>query len=119
MCKFMSIEISDEAKAIKEIIDYVEDKPGTSYYDIKELAYSTGNEAWIKALQGKSSRQCIALYLKDKRKTDRVPYNRDYMESYISALEARARYRDEQENQRYDAMEETIEIVSKKNIGDI
>ncbi len=97
--------------AVNEMAEYIDNRPGTSYYDIKEVAYTTENSAWISALEDRYCRMIIADYAKSKRKKDGVSYNREYAEAYLAAIEAQTHYAEEQETKRLDAMEDSVEFV--------
>ncbi len=66
--------MSDNIDALNEIIRFVEPQKGYSYYDLKRYAYENNKEEWIAALRNKNTRACIALYLRSKRRKDKIPY---------------------------------------------
>ena len=79
-------------EALSEIIDYVKDKPGTSYYDVKAYAYANELENWIAVLKDRNARTCLSEYLRSKRRKDDVPYNNLMQDSVKQALGAQAKY---------------------------
>lgn len=83
-------------EALLEIIDYVKDKPGTSYYDIKAYAYANELENWIAVTRDRNARTCLSEYLRSKRRRDDVPYNNSMQDSVKQALEAQAKYDEKQ-----------------------
>ena len=112
--KFMgNISDIDEKKALNEILDYIKANVGMSYYDIKELAYTTENEAWIKVLEDKPLRAIVAEAAKQKRKADCVPYNREHIEAKFAAATAKIHYKDEQEIKLAEKMEDSVELKDK------
>lgn len=64
-----------DGEILREIINFVRDEKGYSYYDLKRYAYENDKIEWISVLRNKNSRCFIAGYLRDKRCSDGVPYN--------------------------------------------
>lgn len=82
----------------REIIKYASGTPGVSYYDIMAYAYENDLESWISALKDRNIRRFIALYLKDKRKHDGVPYIHSYHESVLKAFDAELQWLEKHQN---------------------
>ena len=64
-----------DGEILREIIDFVRDKKGYSYYDLKRYAYENDKIEWISVLRNKNSRCFIAGYLRSKRRSNGVSYN--------------------------------------------
>ena len=80
-------------EAMSEILNYIQKNKGTSYYDIKELAYSQEKKAWISVLENRQWRYVVACCCRDQRKADKVPYKRAINEASLAALTAKIAYR--------------------------
>ena len=84
----------DEIKngALAEMVEYIEDKPGISYYDLKAYAYDNDKDNWIAALKDSTSRNNISTILKDKRREEGIPYRTPERVAMRKAFEAESAY---------------------------
>ena len=76
----------------KEIFQWRDEHPGTSYYDMEEYAYNNDKEEWIKVLKSKNKRVVFSEYFRSKRRTENVQYTRDRATAMEAALEAKINY---------------------------
>lgn len=79
-------------QAMSEIIDYLKANKGTSYYDIKEIAYSEKKKDWISVLENRKQRHVVSICCRDLQRANQVPYRRSMYESARAANEAETAY---------------------------
>lgn len=72
----------------REIVEYANAHPGTSYYDVKAYAYENNLEHWIGAMNDSKIRNNISICLREIRRRSRIPYKNDLVESEFRAEKA-------------------------------
>lgn len=91
---------------IREIFEYAENNPGTSYYDIEKVAYESDNYKWIRVLRSKKTRFNIAELIKSIRKKNGIKYKNNRSDSMLAAIKAKddffARHNGVMPNEYYD-----------------
>lgn len=81
----------DENRISFEILHFIEDQNGVSYYELLEYAYNHDMYEWVQYIKGKG-RYFVPAYLRSKHKSDKVKYRRDFLTNFYEYLEAGARY---------------------------
>ena len=78
--------------AESEILEYVEQNPGLSFYTLKAYAYRNDKHTWIEAMEYRLTRQTIALYIRDFRKSSKTKYSKPFHEAYSEMLDEAIAY---------------------------
>ena len=74
-CHFeMCLSEAELDAALSEMIAYVETQVGISYYELKNYAEDNAKHEWLAVMRSKKHRECLAYYLRSKRRADNVPY---------------------------------------------
>lgn len=77
---------------VDEILEYVKDQKGISYYELEAYAYDNDKLDWIKALKDKNIRGVIAICIRDERRDNKIPYRNDVQTNVQNALKAKIAY---------------------------
>ena len=75
-----------------EIVDFIENHVGVSYNDLVTYAYDNDKHDWLEVFRSTNYRRMIAFCLRDKRKSDGVPYTNTLEESLKSRARAKKEY---------------------------
>ena len=80
-------------QAASEMIQFINGQVGMSYNDLTAYAYDNDKADWIEALRKKHIREMIAFALRDKRRSDAVPYKNTLPDSFAERVSARDEFR--------------------------
>ena len=91
MAKFDNID-DPELRATAEIIEYIDQQGGISYYDVKAYALKNQKEDWLAAMRDPRLRKTIALCAREKRKLTGRRYKNTPVETMTALAEAQEEY---------------------------